>query len=166
MRSWLQLLCFLLISSPGSAGTPSLRDRLAAEGIVPLPAPPAQDPKLIELGRFLFHDKILSGPWNISCATCHHPEDFTVDSMPTAIGRGGVGRGLARRGELVLTRNTPALYNLLLPGIHRLFWDGHTFLDEELGMSQDLQRAWPAVARSRSAPAVSPCSSRMAARLR
>ena len=32
-------------------------------------SPPASK---VELGRFLFFDKILSGNLNVSCATCHH----------------------------------------------------------------------------------------------
>ena len=33
----------------------------------------APDDQMVELGRMLFFDKVLSGNRNISCATCHHP---------------------------------------------------------------------------------------------
>jgi cytochrome c peroxidase len=44
----------------------------------PVPADPtnafADDPAAAHLGRFLFFDERLSGPGDVSCATCHKPE--------------------------------------------------------------------------------------------
>lgn len=121
------------VAQAGSDDARSLRERLAARRITPLPPVPRLEPALVNLGRLLFHDKILSGPRNIACASCHHTDQFTVDGLPTGIGRGGTGRGPARKGDLVLPRNTPALFNLWLPEARRLFWDGHTSFDEKEG---------------------------------
>ena len=42
-------------------------------------------------GRLLFHDKILSGNMNISCATCHHSLTDTGDGLSLPVGEGGDG---------------------------------------------------------------------------
>ena len=31
-------------------------------------------PEKVELGRLLFWDPIMSGPQDVACATCHHPQ--------------------------------------------------------------------------------------------
>ena len=36
----------------------------------------------VNLGRFLFYDKILSGNKNIACSTCHGPTGHTGDKRP------------------------------------------------------------------------------------
>ena len=58
---------------------------IRSAGVTPLDAPPAQDPNLVALGRFLFFDKELSGDRNIACASCHLPAAFTGDRLPTSI---------------------------------------------------------------------------------
>ena len=50
----------------------------------------------IELGRQLFFDKILSGSFNISCATCHHPFAGTGDGLSLSVGEGARGTGVTR----------------------------------------------------------------------
>ncbi len=93
------------------------------------------DPKRVELGRLLFHDKILSGNRNISCGTCHNPALATTDRVSLPLGEGAVGVGRDRRvdkaGDLTLKairfrvpRNTPALFNLGAKSFTALQWDG------------------------------------------
>lgn len=85
----------------------------------------------VQLGQFLFFDKILSGNRNISCATCHHPHTALGDALSLGIGEGGAGLGMMRslgRGnntvEVRIPRNAPPLFNLGAREFRRLFWDG------------------------------------------
>lgn len=76
---------------------------------------PADNPMTVEgveLGRKLFHDKMLSGDNTMSCATCHMPESSFSSPDQFSIGiTGAVG-----------TRNSMALINL---GWQQFFfWDG------------------------------------------
>jgi len=72
----------------------------------------------VMLGRFLFHDKILSGNKNISCATCHHALLATGDALSLSVGEGGCGLGPSRSmtcGQKIherVPRNSPPLFNL------------------------------------------------------
>ncbi len=68
------------------------------------------DPQAAALGRLLFHSTALSKDGDVSCATCHLPEQSFVD-----------GRALAL-GVLPLERHTMPLWNLA----HQrwFFWDG------------------------------------------
>ncbi len=50
----------------------------------------------VELGRLLFFDKILSGNKNIACASCHHPNLGTSDSLSLSLGEGATGLGKDR----------------------------------------------------------------------
>lgn len=60
-------------------------------------------PELIALGKKLFFDKRLSVDQSMSCATCHQPENFFSDKLPTAITN--------KIGEFQ-NRNTPSLLNV------------------------------------------------------
>lgn len=89
------------------------------------------DAELVELGRLLFFDEILSGNRNISCATCHHPTFFTGDGLSLGLGEGGRGLGVDRttgtgrtRARERVPRNAPALFNLGALEIRSLFHDG------------------------------------------
>ncbi|MCX7565350.1 cytochrome-c peroxidase [Sulfitobacter sp. F26169L] len=92
-------------------------------------------PELIELGRDLFFDPILSGNKNIASATCHHPSLGTSDAMSLAIGEGGFGLGANRRVDARNTpharipRNAPALFNLGAREFSVMFHDGRTAKD-------------------------------------
>src|SRR5687767_10894626 len=55
-----------------------------------VPATPA------ELGELLFWDPILSGPKDVACATCHHPDFAWADGRALSLGTGAVGLGPAR----------------------------------------------------------------------
>lgn len=84
-----------------------------------------------ELGRLLFHDKILSGNRNISCGTCHALEHGTSDGLSLGIGEGGQGVGPDRmpgdgpdRIRKRIPRNAQALWNLGAKEIRVMFHDG------------------------------------------
>ena len=84
--------------------------------IGPLEPPPAVRPALVELGRALAFDPVLSGNRNISCMTCHLPQLGTTDALHLSIGQGGPGLGAT------IPRNAPPLFNLF--DAPQLFWDG------------------------------------------
>lgn len=88
-----------------------------------LPADPAQ----AALGQLLFHDPILSGNRNISCATCHNVSFNGADGLSLGIGQGGTGVGPERTTDTIakrIPRNAPALWNLGHRDIRVLFHDG------------------------------------------
>ena len=80
-----------------------VRALTAGRGIGPLARPTPVRPALVELGRALAFDKILSGNKDISCMTCHLPGFATGDGRSLSIGQGGdrPGRrcGCTRRGH-------------------------------------------------------------------
>ena len=95
---------------------------------VPAPSPERQD--LVELGRLLFFDKVLSGNENIACGTCHHLAYHSTDLLSLGIGTGGLRNGPARKvGQgRFLPRNTSDLYNKGLSSFSALFHDGRVEL--------------------------------------
>jgi cytochrome c peroxidase len=91
---------------------------------------------MVDLGRSLFFDKILSGNRDVACATCHDPSAHATDALSLPIGTGGVGDGLARTlgaGREFVPRNAPTLLNQGL-GFFYLFWDGR--VNEEGGLGR------------------------------
>lgn len=104
-------------------------------------AAPADNPttrEKIELGRLLFWDPILSGPRDIACATCHHPDFGYAESLDLSIGSGGVGLGASRvfadgHPVRIVKRNSPTVLNTAFNGIDTagaydpaaapMFWD-------------------------------------------
>ena len=74
----------------------------------------------VELGRYLFYDRIMSGDNSISCGTCHLQARAFTDGRMTAQGV---------RGQKV-RRNTMALVNLAWSAPY--FWDGRAKTLEEL----------------------------------
>src|SRR4030095_13912948 len=105
-------------------------------GVVPILPVAQQNPALVELGRSLFFDKILSGNRDVACATCHTMVDHATDALSLAIGTGGVGTGAARTlgtGRQFVPRNAPSLLNQGL-GLFYLFWDGR--VNEEGGIGR------------------------------
>jgi cytochrome c peroxidase len=74
----------------------------------------------IELGRRLFYDSILSGDYNLSCASCHKQEYAFSD--------GGIkfSKGHNNKSQ---KRNTMPLFNLAW--YESFFWDGHAQSIEE-----------------------------------
>lgn len=70
----------------------------------------ADDERAQQFGKALFYDTQFSGNKNISCASCHQPENHFVDSLPRAVGLHATGR------------NTPTIIGV---GWQRWFyWDG------------------------------------------
>ena len=103
-----------------------VRQAISPWGVVPLLPVSAPDPALVDLGRSLFFDKILSGNRDVACASCHDPRNGTDDGRSLAIGTGAVGAGASRAlgpGRSVTPRNAPALFSVGL-GASYLFWDG------------------------------------------
>lgn len=80
------------------------------------------DPKVIDLGRYLFFDPILSGDKQLSCAHCHHPAYSLSDGRKQSIGRDGVGYGPTRKNGVILKRSAPSLWNVVY--MKHLFWEG------------------------------------------
>ena len=87
-----------------------------------------------QLGQALFFDKEISGPRNVSCASCHHPYAGTSDDLAFGFGHGAMGIGRFRRGNLgVMTpRNSQALFNLGENGFNQMFWDGRASYDPKM----------------------------------
>ena len=80
------------------AGLPELRDGFR--------------PEVIDLGRYLFFDPILSSDGSLACSSCHDPELGFSD---------GKGRAVGIHGQ-ILERSAPSLWNIGF--FQRLLWDG------------------------------------------
>lgn len=96
------------------------------------------DQNVVNLGRLLFFDKLLSGNRNISCATCHHPLAATGDGLSLGVGEGGRGLSVTRdtggRCEAIverIPRNAPPLFNLGAQEFTVMFFDGRVERDSE-----------------------------------
>ena len=113
-----------------------LRQTLGGWGAVPILPVAQQNPALVELGRSLFFDKILSGNRDVACATCHTMANHATDALSLAVGTAGVGVGANRTpgpGRQFVPRNAPSLLNQGL-GLFYLFWDGR--VNEEGGIGR------------------------------
>lgn len=126
------------ISDPPA--TPSLdaqlRQTIAGWGVVPIGAVDPQPAALVDLGRSLFFDKILSGNRDVSCATCHSPLAHTTDGLSLSIGTGAIVQGATRDlgpGRQFTPRNAPSLINQGL-GVFHMFWDAR--VSEQFGPGQ------------------------------
>jgi cytochrome c peroxidase len=110
--------------------------RLLAEqrNLDPILPPDPVRTELVELGRFLLFDKILSGDRDISCATCHLPSQATGDGRSLSIGQAGAGLGPDRThpSGVFTARNSPAFFNLHTS--RQLFWDGRVELLDDGSM--------------------------------
>lgn len=88
--------------------------------------PPIRDgftPQVIDLGRYLFFDPVLSGNGEVSCATCHDPNKGFSD---------GRARSIGVTGEEV-PRSAPTLWNVGFLKV--FFWDAraNSLEDQMLG---------------------------------
>lgn len=120
-----------VVAAPASLSRPD-------EPIAPLPEPSALDPRVVALGRSLFHDTRLSGDNTISCASCHALDKGGVDGLPRSLGVGGALGGI--NAPSVLT----AAFNF------RQFWDGRAgTLEEQAGgpvlNPLEMAATWPQV---------------------
>ena len=103
-----------------------VRAQFGVWGVVPIGAVTPPNAALVDLGRSLFFDKVLSGNRDVSCATCHSPLSHGADALALSIGTGGAGDGASRTlgtGRQFTPRNAPSLINTGL-GAFYLFWDG------------------------------------------
>lgn len=89
------------------------------ELIKSLPLESGIPPKMIALGRMLFHDKRLSGDNTISCASCHGISTGGVDNKVTSLGIHG------QLGPI----NSPTVFNSGYNFVQ--FWDGRAASLEE-----------------------------------
>ena len=111
-----------------------LRHEIGMWGPVPIGPVPVQNPALVELGRSLFFDRILSGNRDVSCATCHDPDAALTDGMRLSVGTGGAGQTRQRvvgGGRQFVPRNAPSLLNQGIGHFYSL-WDGR--VNEEMGI--------------------------------
>lgn len=84
--------------------------------------PPWRDgftPQQVDLGRYLFFDPLLSADRDLSCASCHQPQQGFADGRARSLGRDGKP----------LERSAPSLWNVAFAS--RLFWDGRARSLEE-----------------------------------
>jgi cytochrome c peroxidase len=161
-----------ILATVGGSGTRA-QARLAALP-VELPAPPDNRTtrERVALGRLLFWDPILSGPKDVACATCHHPDFGYSDGRDLSIGANGVGLGGARvfragHSSRPVKRNSQTVLNVAFNGLTAgpgsvpaaapMFWDMRVqsleaqaleplkALDEMRGGTYAEDRAVPAV---------------------
>lgn len=86
----------------------------------PYPADNPPDDAKAELGKLLFFDGRLSGPGQMSCASCHTADLGWADGRARSLGH----------GAHQLSRNTPSMLNsAFMPA---LFWDGRAESLEDL----------------------------------
>ena len=107
----------------------SRTDELVEEPIRPIPLQLALDPRKVELGDKLFHDRQLSRNNTISCASCHDLALGGTDGLVFSVGIDGhLG-----------TVNAPAVFN---SGFNfKQFWDGRadTLEDQIEGPANSLR---------------------------
>lgn len=117
------------VAGPAPTEAEQVRRTALSRGMAPLPPPPSVRPALVELGRDLMFDKVLSGNHDISCMTCHLPRFGTSDGLHLSIGQGASGFGAERSHpeDAFIARNALPLFNLGVLG--PFFWDGRLFLD-------------------------------------
>jgi cytochrome c peroxidase len=128
---------YSIADPPGEASLDlQVRQNVGGWGVVPILSVAQQNPALVDLGRSLFFDKILSGNRDVACATCHDAADHATDALSLAIGTGGVISGGTRAlgsGRQFVPRNAPSLLNQGL-GLFYFFWDGG--VNEEGGIGR------------------------------
>jgi cytochrome c peroxidase len=114
--AFLGILCLAVIQSAAA----QTRERAGLGLDLYLPGPNGREPaRVIELGRRLFFDPILSRDSTVACVSCHKPASGFADSRSVSVGVFG------RRGS----RNVPAIINR---GWGKaFFWDGRTTSLEE-----------------------------------
>jgi cytochrome c peroxidase len=98
-------------------------------------------PDKVDLGKKLFWDPILSGNFDVACATCHHPDKGWGDNLNRSIGVGGIGLGENRIGGIAVKRNAHTIINSAFNGIDVngnynpsntvMFWDNRVMSLEE-----------------------------------
>jgi cytochrome c peroxidase len=117
-RAHVLVLILLLAASPGAAQPTTTQPRSDAvrseEPIMPIPAAPPADPRIIALGDRLFHDPHLSHDGTRACSSCHDVRTNGADGTRFDVTPNG---GHA-------TFNTNTVFNAALS--YRLNWEGNT----------------------------------------
>ena len=54
-------------------------------------------PAKVALGKLLFWDPLLSGPQDVACASCHHPQNGYAEDRDLALGVTAIGLCKSRR---------------------------------------------------------------------
>jgi cytochrome c peroxidase len=91
----------------------------------PTPQVPGDNPTTpakVALGKLLFWDPLLSGPEDVACATCHHPQNGYAEDRDLSLGVTGIGLGRFRRHAPgssipIVKRNSPTVLNVAFNGI-------------------------------------------------
>ena len=142
-RRSLGLLAALAAAAIATSATAVVRSQgllAALPQAVEAPVDNPTTPEKVALGRLLFWDPVLSGPKDVACATCHHPQFAYTDGRDLAMGVHATGLGPARRftrPQAFVTRNSPTVVNAAFNGIGVLngylpsrapmFWDTRVF---------------------------------------
>lgn len=95
-------------------------------------------PAKVALGKLLFWDPLLSGPQDVACASCHHPQNGYAEDRDLALGVTAIGLGKTRHqapGSTIpiVKRNSPTVLNIAFSGSDQsgsydpatapMFWD-------------------------------------------
>ena len=107
----------------------------------PAPQAPKDNPTTpakVALGRLLFWDPLLSGPQDVACASCHHPQNGYAEDRDLSLGVTAIGLGSKRRQAPgssipIVKRNSPTVLNIAFSGSDQsgsydpatapMFWD-------------------------------------------
>ncbi len=108
-----------LTSPLSTAHQPEARQNPSFEPIEPLPERSEEDPRIVALGKQLFHDVRLSSDNSISCASCHEIKKGGMDSLPRSLGV----------NKLEGPINAPTVLNAAHNFVQ--FWDGRAANLEE-----------------------------------
>src|SRR5213592_3538784 len=107
----------------------------------PTPKAPGDNPTTpakVALGGLLFWDPLLSGPQDVACASCHHPQNGYAEDRDLSLGVTAIGLGSSRRQAPgssipIVKRNSPTVVNIAFSGSDEsgrydpatapMFWD-------------------------------------------
>lgn len=136
MKAVAYILFFILFITANSAANSDakLKQIIQRFGLQSVEAPKGFNEAQYRLGELLFFDPILSGSKNVSCSSCHSYKAALGDSLPLALGVGAVGEGIERKRKNkapIISRNSPALFNVGHEDLVALFWDGRVSYDED-----------------------------------
>jgi len=108
------------VPQPGEVRALALSSGAAEEIVVP-----GVESAVVDFGRMLFFDPLLSGNRDISCSTCHSPMHGLGDgrSLPVGTAAIGVDTRLPGPDHRLIPRNAPGLLDAGAAGIGALFWD-------------------------------------------
>lgn len=98
---------------PALAAEDILFEKTSQDALLPLPEVPVLEPGKVALGQRLFHDKILSKRWEVSCSSCHN------------LAKGGTihaARTVGYQGKMHAF-NAPTIFNV--GNNYRLGWRGN-----------------------------------------